>query len=194
MSLSKSLKRTAFFLLSDYLQAIYLNPIRTKALTSCVIAALGNVSSQCASGNKRIDWNSVKAFGLFGLIFGGTVPHFFFILLEKLVGNASKNPVIIKLAIERLLYAPFYQFLSLYMLARFEGKNHLEAYKQMSRLYWGVLQTNWTYLTTFTLLNLWLVPPMLRVLVVNCIGFFWSIYLASARRKQEAGSKGSSSD
>lgn len=185
MSLSKSVKRSLFYLLSDYLQAIYTNPIRTKAYTSCILASLGNISSQCIAGNKKIDWNSVKAFALFGLLFGGTVPHYFFMFLERVVGKLSKNPVLIKLAIERLMYAPFYQFLSLYMLARFEGKNHDEAHLQMSKLYWGVLQANWTFLTTFQLLNLWLVPPMLRVLVVNLIGFFWSIYLASVRRKAQ---------
>ncbi|CAA9995932.1 unnamed protein product [Nesidiocoris tenuis] len=160
MSLSKSVQRAAFGFLTDYLQAIYLRPLRTKAYTSCVIATLGNLSSQRIAGNKSIDWNSVRAFALFGLLFGGTVPHYFFMLLEKCVGKNSANPVLVKLAIERLMYAPCYQVLSLYMLARFEGKDHDEASNQLSKLYWQVLRTNWMFLSMFQLLNLWLVPPM----------------------------------
>ena len=64
---------------------------------------------------QHINQDSIVAFGLFGLFFGGPVPHYFYRYIPYFV----KNPLAI-LAVERLLYTPCFQGLALYMIARFE--------------------------------------------------------------------------
>lgn len=54
------------------------------------------------------------------LLFGGPVPHFFYESLESTFPENSSKMVFLKFGIERLLFTPFYQFLSLYVLSRFE--------------------------------------------------------------------------
>lgn len=155
------------------------------------------------------------------LLFGGTVPHFFYAGLDKIIPEG----IVLRLLVERLLYTPLYQMLSLYMLARLEGKTHQQGCAQLIQLFWPVLKANWTYLTLIQYLNLRLVPPMvsrivdivnplwyiyllsheiwnnsqhliflqLRVLVLNLVGFFWMITLAKirSRQTQKKGSKSS---
>ncbi|PBC33662.1 peroxisomal membrane protein 2 [Apis cerana] len=178
MALSKP-RNLILQLTSAYFERLYTSPVKTKAITSCIIATIGNFLSQKISGVKHLNEDSLLAFALFGLIFGGPLPHYFYTYIQLFV----KNPFIL-LLVERCLYTPCYQALALYMLSLFEGNTHKDACKQMKSLYWPVITANLKYLTLLQFINLKYVPPILRVLVVNLIGFFWAIYLAQQRSKQ----------
>ncbi|CAD0196995.1 unnamed protein product [Chrysodeixis includens] len=180
MALSKPIMN----LMASYLQNLYLNPIKTKAITSCVVGTAGSIASQLVAGD-NIKLDPVLAFGLYGLLFGGTIPHYFYDLVERLFPeDVVAFPLAKKLIFERLIYAPIMQAFSLYTLARFEGKNHSAAVKQLLALYLPILQANWKWLTLFQIVNLALVPPMLRVLFMNLVGFGWAMFLATKRRQQ----------
>ncbi|XP_031849698.1 peroxisomal membrane protein 2 [Nomia melanderi] len=178
MSLSKPMD-LILQLTSAYFERLYTNPVRTKALTSCIIASLGNYVSQKIAGAKVTNGDSLLAFALFGLFFGGPVPHYFYSYIYPFV----RNPLGL-LLIDRCLYTPCFQALSLYMLSIFEGNTHNDACKQMKKLYWPILNANLKYITLIQFINLKYVPPVLRVFVMNIIGFFWIIYLAQQRAKQ----------
>ncbi|XP_075969922.1 peroxisomal membrane protein 2 [Anticarsia gemmatalis] len=180
MALSKPIMN----LLSSYLQNLYLHPIKTKAITSCVVGTAGSIASQLVAG-EHIRLDPILAFGLYGLLFGGTIPHYFYELVERIFPEeVVAFPLVKKVLFERLLYAPLIQAFSLYTLARFEGKNHKAALKQLFALYLPVLEANWKWLTLFQVINLALVPPMLRVLFMNLVGFGWAMFLATKRRQQ----------
>ncbi|RZC37701.1 peroxisomal membrane protein PMP22 [Asbolus verrucosus] len=180
------LSKPLFNALGFYFDHLFNHPVRTKAITSCVIATAGNYASQCISGSKAINHQSLLAYGIFGLLFGGTIPHYFYTWLERVVPEEAAFPVAKKLFLERLIYSPLYQAFTLYVLARLEGKSHDTAVAQLKNLYWLVLSSSWKYLTVIQLLNLSVVPPMLRVFIVNLVGFFWIIYIANKRRQQQA--------
>lgn len=95
----------------------------------------------------------------FSLLFGGTVPHYFYGWLERAVPEEASFAIIKKLFIERLIYSPLYTAFTLYMISRLEGKDHKAALKDVEGLYWVVLTSSWKYLTIIQLLNLSLVPP-----------------------------------
>lgn len=98
----------------------------------------------------------------FRLVFGGTIPHYFYNFLEGIVSEEASFAVVKKLFIERLIYSPLYQAFTLYILARLEGKDHKTAVKQLQDLYWLVLSSSWKYLTVIHLINLSVVPPVVR--------------------------------
>lgn len=177
MSLSKP-SNIIYSLIGAYFQRLYTSPLKTKAITSCIIAALGNIASQKLAGARHLNEDSVLAFALFGLFFGGPLPHYFYAFVPLLV----RNPLGI-LLIERLLYTPCFQALALYMLAIFEGKSHRMASIQMQKLYLPTLTANLKYLTLLQFINIKYVPPMLRVLMGNLIGFAWIIFLANKRAR-----------
>ncbi|KAJ2952857.1 hypothetical protein O0L34_g7222 [Tuta absoluta] len=179
-----ALSKPVMNLLASYLQNLYLHPIKTKSITSCVIGSSASIASQLVAGeNVRAD--PVLAFGLYGLLFGGSIPHYFYEVLERIFpAEEVAFPLAKKLLFERLLFAPLMQAFSLYTLARFEGKSHGAALKQLFALYTTVLQANWKWLTLFQVINLAFVPPMLRVLFMNFVGFGWAMFLATKRRQQ----------
>lgn len=43
-----------------------------------------NYTSQKLSGNKSIKTESLFAYGLYGLVFGGPLPHYFYKMIERI--------------------------------------------------------------------------------------------------------------
>lgn len=54
------------------------------------------------------------------LLFGGSMPHYFYKLMEKTLTGRTKLNQILFFACERLMYTPMFQALSLFCLAIFE--------------------------------------------------------------------------
>lgn len=90
------------------------------------------------------------------------MPHYFYAFVEKVLDQDLKFRKFLQFAMERLMFAPIFQGVSLYTLARFEGKDHDDAVKNLMKLYIPVLTANWKYLSFFTFINFTLVPPMVN--------------------------------
>lgn len=179
MSLSKPLYNALGF----YFQQLHTNPVRTKSVTSCVIAALGNLTSQYLAGVKVINQDSLIAYGVFGLLFGGSIPHYFYSALDRYISDDVALAPLKQLILERLVFMPLFQILALYVLPRLEGKSQQQAAKQLSQLYWPVVISNWKWFSVLQFINFTFVHPMLRVFVANLIGFVWVVYVARKRRQ-----------
>ncbi|XP_055843670.1 peroxisomal membrane protein 2 [Episyrphus balteatus] len=180
-----ALSKPIYTILGAYLEQLFNHPIRTKSITSAVLATSANYTSQRIAGNKTISQKALLAYGSFGLLFGGTVPHFFYQMVEKIFPHKMPLRKILVFLAERLIFAPFYQALSLYFLSRFEGNTHEHAVQNLTKLYEKLLKTNWIYLSIPVFLNMNYVPPIIRTLTFNMISFVWVIYLAGVRRRFE---------
>uniref|UniRef100_A0A182MGR2 Peroxisomal membrane protein 2 n=1 Tax=Anopheles culicifacies TaxID=139723 RepID=A0A182MGR2_9DIPT len=179
-----SLSKPIFNLLGSYLEQLFEHPLRTKAITSCVIASSANLVSQKLGGVKQVNTDSVLAYGLFGLIFTGPLSHFFYNWLDRITNDTRFKKLLMLLG-ERALFAPVITALSLYFISRFEYKSHDVALGNLITQYQSILRGNWKYLTLPVFINFNYVPPMLRVLFANIIGFCWMVVLSTKRRKAE---------
>ncbi|CAO1349823.1 unnamed protein product [Diamesa serratosioi] len=176
-----SLSKPFYSFLGFYFEQLFNNPIRTKSITSCVIATAGSLASQKLTG-QELKKETIFAYSCFGLCFGGTVPHYFYKCIENILPDV-KIRRILEFFCERFMFAPLFCALSLYFLSIFEGRTHDQSTKNVLRMYKSVLLANWKYLSFPVFLNINFVPSMLRVFVANAIGFFWIIYLSDKRRR-----------
>jgi len=193
MAILSKPSKTVTKLITAYITALYMNPIRTKSLTAAIIATLGNYTAQSLKSSK-IDFQTLGSFGMFGLLFGGTIPHFFYTFLTRVIDEDSRLAPFKMLLVERLLYTPIFQFFSLYMINRLQLKSHSDALRTVSRFYPSTLEANYQYLTILQFVNMYFVPPILRVLFQNLIGFLWVIYVSKkwnppARKSQSKGTR-----
>jgi peroxisomal membrane protein 2 len=78
-----------------------------------------NYCSQKIVGAKRINTNSLTAFGIYGLLFGGTLPHYFYQFLENFLPE-HKAKKFMQFFAERLFFMPAFTLFSLYVLSRLE--------------------------------------------------------------------------
>ncbi|XP_055601606.1 PXMP2/4 family protein 3 [Uranotaenia lowii] len=178
------LSKPLYNLLGAYFEQLFNHPVRTKSLTSCVIATSANYCSQKIAGSKKTNTDTLVAYGLFGLIFTGPLSHFFYQWLDRMTADSRFKPLLMLLG-ERTLFAPAITALSLYFITLFEGRSHEEGCSNLNDLYKMIVVNNWKYLTLPILINFKFVPPMLRVLVANIIGFCWIVFLSAKRRKAE---------
>ncbi|EDV95901.1 peroxisomal membrane protein 2 [Drosophila grimshawi] len=178
-----ALSKPIYSLVGTYLEQLFNHPVRTKSITACFLATSANVTSQRMAGAKKLNQHSVFAYALFGLLFGGSVPHYFYQTVERLISHKLKFRKFLIFLAERLVHAPIYQLLSLYSLSLFEGNSHDTAVKNVEKLFWPVLKANWRYLSIFVYLNIAYVPVMFRPLTMGIIAFIWVVYVARKRRR-----------
>uniref|UniRef100_A0A1B6D139 Peroxisomal membrane protein 2 n=1 Tax=Clastoptera arizonana TaxID=38151 RepID=A0A1B6D139_9HEMI len=149
MSLSKP-SSILYKSLEVYYNSLFNNPIRTKAICSLMIAVFGNLTSQYITGAKTLNQDSLISFGLFGFLFGGPLPHFFYEILERIIPFEANCPAVKQLFLERFLFTPLFQFFSLYMLARFEMRDLVN---NIISFFWIIFLTRKKQLTDATKRN-----------------------------------------
>lgn len=179
------ISKPVYKLMSVYFEQLFNNPLRTNAISGALVGLSGNYASQFLAGKKIINQQSLLAYAAFGLLFGSTIPHFFYLGLEHIIPEESAFTIAKGLIVERLIYTPLFQAFYLYTLARFEGKTHKEAMRQLENLYVKILITSWKFITIIEAFNQMFMPPMIRVFIHNLIGFFWTIYVSNKRRQEE---------
>lgn len=153
--------------------------------------------------NGIFQWNEYESIYFFRLLFGGSMPHFFFKIMERTLIGRTRLSQLLFFACERLIYTPLFQALSLYFLAIFEvnfslqqskwtividnlfiaidfffisfwqGKNHDAAVNNLKSLYWRVLKANWTYLSLVVFINIRFVPPIVSFLLFFLFNDLW---------------------
>ncbi|GAM25535.1 hypothetical protein SAMD00019534_087100 [Acytostelium subglobosum LB1] len=167
-----------------YMKRLRTNPISTKALTSATLSFTSNVLAQRVIEGKKIDWSRVIKFTIWGLL-ASPVGHFWHIFLERLFRNVKeKYQAIGKLVVDQLIFAPFINILFYTVLSLLDGKPGAILIK----LYFDLIPTlmaSWKVWPLAQFINFKFVPPHLRVLFGNLVGFAWSIYLTiiSAKKK-----------
>ncbi|NP_001006885.1 peroxisomal membrane protein 2 [Xenopus tropicalis] len=175
-------------LLLRYLQLLHSRPVLTKALTSAILSALGNILSQTIQKWRKeqkhpqnVDLRGPLRFAVYGLLFTGPLSHYFYLLLEQLVPSSAPLAGLQRLLIERLIIAPAFLLLFFLVMNLLEGKNFTKLNQKLKSSYWQALKLNWKVWTPFQFININYVPVQFRVLFANLVAFFWYAYLSSTR-------------
>ncbi|XP_075069141.1 peroxisomal membrane protein 2 isoform X1 [Mixophyes fleayi] len=175
--------------LRAYLQLLHSRPILTKALSSGILSALGNLLSQyierrrrCQSSVKNVDLVAPLRFATYGLCFTGPLSHYFYLFLEQLVPSSVPLAGLRRLLLDRLIVAPAFLLLFFIVMNFLEGKDLNTLNRKLKDSYWSALKMNWKVWTPFQFINVNYVPVQFRVLFANFVAFFWYTYLASTRK------------
>ncbi|XP_040272658.1 peroxisomal membrane protein 2 [Bufo bufo] len=174
-------------LLRTYLQLLHSRPILTKAVTSAILSALGNLLSQSIerrhqSKSKNVDLVAPLRFAAYGLFFTGPLSHYFYMFLEHWIPSSLPLAGLRRLLLDRLIIAPGFLLLFFIVMNFLEGKNLKSLNRTLNDSYWSALKMNWKVWTPFQFINVNYVPVQFRVLFANVVAFFWYTYLASTRK------------
>jgi len=169
-------------------------PIQTvdpsyRSLTAAVILGAADLSGQAlenqfnekAQDKKDIDVLRVARFAFFGFILQAPWNHFYYLLLDGALPPTPEpftTTTATKTLIDQFIQAPIFTILIFYFLGLLEGKNVEDIQSQLKRDYKDTMVANWKLWVPATFVNLAFCPPPLRVLFLNCVFFFWSIFLS----------------
>jgi len=112
-----ALSRPLYNFLGFYFEQLFNHPIRTKSVTSSVIATAGAITSQKISG-QPFNPRAVFAYTAFGALIAGPFSHFYYEFISRIVPDV-KYRRLLEFLIERFTFAPIFCALSLYFLTLF---------------------------------------------------------------------------
>jgi len=159
-------------------------PIPTKALTSAAISYSGSVITQKVF-EKQPYMNNRRAlkFVAYSLLLT-PISHFWYMFLDAVFPKnpADKNSMVDssalkKLAMDELLYDPFCIVFFYVIVGLLEGQNFGQIKQKLGREYWATQKASWAIWPIVQLINFSVVPGNLRILFINFIGFWWSIFM-----------------
>ncbi|CAN8067733.1 unnamed protein product [Agarophyton chilense] len=176
-------------LLATYLRAMSRNPILVKAITTSVIAFLGDVLAQFLTqiGSSEVQWDMRRTLSItiWGFCFIGPTLHYWFSTLDRLYTN--KYSVLCKLLTDQLLFAPFFNSAFMIGVGTLEGHSFKEVTETVKSKLWTALKANWMLWPAAQFINFSFVPKNLQVVYVNCVALVWNmIFMYISHSEHEA--------
>ncbi|XP_051032347.1 peroxisomal membrane protein 2 [Phodopus roborovskii] len=173
--------------LAQYLLLLKLYPVFTKAVSSGILSALGNLLAQTIEKKQKNDSQSLDISGLlrylvYGFFVTGPLSHYFYLFMEYWIPPEVPLATVKRLLLDRLLFAPTFLLLFFLIMNLLEGKDVSAFTTKMRSGFWPALQMNWRMWTPLQFININYVPLQFRVLFANMAALFWYAYLASLRK------------
>ncbi|XP_060048678.1 peroxisomal membrane protein 2 [Erinaceus europaeus] len=172
--------------LALYLRLLRLRPVLTKAVTSGILSALGNILAQTIqkkqkkeNSSQKLDLSGPLRYGIYGFFFTGPLSHFFYLFMDHWIPPEVPLAGLKRLLLDRLVFAPAFLLLFFSVMNFLEGKDTAEGAARTWNQFWPALQTNWRVWTPVQFINVNYVPLQFRVLFANLVALFWYAYLAS---------------
>ena len=184
---------------SSYNEALEANPLFVKSVTASVILGAADFTGQLLEkatkgeearddSNEGVDIARVARFAIFGLVLQAPWNHFYYLFLDGAL-PPTEDPFTtttgIKVVIDQFVQAPIFTVLIFAFLGALEGKSLDAIKKQLDEDYVDTMFANWKLWVPATAVNIAFCPPVLRVLFLNCVFFFWSIFLSLKLNKDE---------
>merc|ERR1711865_152128 len=145
------------------------------------------------SGDKTdLDVARTVRFAFFGLVLQAPWNHFYYQILDGALPPTPEPWTIttaVKTVIDQFVQAPIFTILIFGFLGFLEGKSAEAIKQQLDDDYKDTMVANWKLWVPATVVNIAFVPPILRVLYLNGVFFFWSIYLSLKLNKDESSSE-----
>ena len=169
------------------------SPILTKSITAGVIAIVADLVCQVYFPSKedakkpamdRIRWRRVFNFTfLSGVIFPPIMHYWYGFLSTQIVGT-SFSAAVKRVACDQLLFAPV--IIPVFFIGTLLLEGETEKIVPKLKADWlKTVLTNYFVWVPAQLINFSVVPPPLRVLWANFVGFFWGIYLSNVANKSQ---------
>ncbi|KAF6278347.1 peroxisomal membrane protein 2 [Rhinolophus ferrumequinum] len=111
--------------------------------------------------------------------FTGPLSHYFYLFLERWVPPEVPLAGVLKLLLDRVLFAPAFLLLFFVVMNFLEGRDAAALAARVRSGFWPALQMNWRVWTPVQFINVNYVPLQFRVLFANLVALFWYAYLAS---------------
>ncbi|QDZ18226.1 peroxisomal membrane protein PMP22 [Chloropicon primus] len=179
-----------------YLRKLERDPVRTKAVTAACIQGCSDAVAQKLSGAKRVDSRRAALMALFGLVWAGPGLHYWQKFLEGRFRGRRQNLrlVLEKAFFDQSVYGPVANLAMMsFITLLVEGKTLGDLKAKVKKQFLSVQLNAYKVWPLASIANYSLVPPELRVLFMNGVGFLWSTFLILSSQGSNNKSSSSSS-
>mmetsp|Transcript_8366 Transcript_8366/g.20877 ORF Transcript_8366/g.20877 Transcript_8366/m.20877 type:complete len:223 (+) Transcript_8366:370-1038(+) len=166
-----------------YLAKLRTDPLVTKSTTAALLSIVSDVVARIPFGSSSgprpkllLPTPMAHEFAI-GLALRGPVVHFWHNLLDLLLPQTTAATVLAKVALDQLVFAPFFNALYFYAKGVLQGREVGEINEEVRRKLWAVMKTNWAVWVPVNAVAYALIPLELRVLWGNLFGIIWTALL-----------------
>ncbi|PKA59035.1 Peroxisomal membrane protein PMP22 [Apostasia shenzhenica] len=163
----------------QYMLQLQRHPLRTKAITSGVLAGISDSVAQKLSGIQRIQLRRLLLKIIFGFAYGGPFGHFLHKLLDKIFkGKKDNKTVAKKVLLEQFTSSPWNNFLFLvYFGLIVEGRPWAQVKNKIKKDYLSLQLTSWMFWPIVGWINHQYMPLQFRVIFHSFVACCWGIFL-----------------
>lgn len=159
-----------------YLNALSKYPIRTKTISTFILAVLGDIIAQYVAHDKDTpyhhDVRRTVSMGIWALIFMGPVLHYWYTYLDKAV--KGRLSLVKKLLVDQLVFAPTFHTTFMFGTGLLEGNSWKSTVETWRTKIIPTLKANYTLWPAIQSINFTFIPPKLQVLFINCFSLLWN--------------------
>lgn len=173
-------------LFAGYMKALQRRPIPTKAITTCILALMGDLVAQLlAQQGHQFTWDSRRTFavGTWGLLFLGPLLHFWYGMLDRFC--VGRFALWTKLLCDQLFFAPFANGTFIIGTSVLEGRPFRESVVSTKNKMWPTMKANWSLWPAAQFINFKFVPSELRVIYVNMVALVWNVILTYISHEED---------
>ncbi|EPS64697.1 hypothetical protein M569_10085, partial [Genlisea aurea] len=163
-----------------YLKMLESRPILTKGVSSAIIYAAADVTSQAIAAEASDDgWDMVRTMrmSVFGLIILGPSQHFWFNFAGRLFPNRDVVSTLKKLGMGQLMFAPAINTSFFSFNAALQGESRNEIVARLKRDLIPTLRNGILYWPLCDFVTYKAIPVHLQPLLNSSFSYLWTIYL-----------------
>ncbi|KAE9417599.1 hypothetical protein Angca_003653 [Angiostrongylus cantonensis] len=155
-------------------------PLITHVIASGAISGAGDAFCQVAfekRGLKAYDFMRTGRFVVLSSFFIAPSLNVWFKALERVKGDLKVVPFK-RVVIDQILFSPSFNALILFILRMLEGIGINESYKKMKKDWRTIYVNSLKVWPAVQLINFYLIPLNMRVIIIQVVAFFWNSYLS----------------
>ncbi|XP_073046498.1 uncharacterized protein [Primulina eburnea] len=175
-------------LLAWYLGMLESRPILTKSISSAIIYAAADVTSQTITMEPHDAWDPIRTLRMagFGLMILGPSQHFWFNFVGRVVPKRDVISTFKKLTMGQLFYGPTINGIFFSFNAALQGENGNEIVARLKRDLIPTLLNGLLYWPMCDFFTYKIIPVHLQPLMNSSFAFLWTIYLTYMASLQKA--------
>ncbi|XP_059281585.1 uncharacterized protein LOC132035338 [Lycium ferocissimum] len=171
--------KTQMGFLAWYLRALEYRPIITKSISSAIIYAAADVTSQTITMTPSDSIDIVRTLRMagFGLIILGTAQHLWFNFMGRVLPKRDVVSTLKKLLIGQFAYGPLINSAFFSFNAALQGENGEEIAARLNRDLLPTMVKGLMYWPMCDFLTYKVIPVHLQPLINSSFSYAWTIYL-----------------
>ncbi|CAE7227369.1 mpv17 [Symbiodinium sp. KB8] len=170
---------------AQYNALLATHPVRTKMVTSGVIAMLGDAGCQLLFEDEGFSVRRQLELGAMGFLLRGPALHAWYGFLSRAVTGTGALAVAKRILLDQLVFAPIIVSCILSFLAVAQGQAG-DIPRRMQEQVPGAVLNNWKVWPAAQCLNFALVPVQHQVLFSNLVSVGWNGYLSWSANQERA--------
>ena len=185
-----------------YVRALERSPLLTKAVTSGVISAAGNLICQVGvegralspgpaattsqqQQQRGLDARRLALFTALGAAYVAPVLHVWYGLLGRLVPAGGAAGALGRMGVDQLAFAPLFVASMMALLAVADGQGLRGAQRAVADGLPGAVKANWALWVPAQFVNFRYVPASLQVGFSNVVALAWNVYFSFLTRRKD---------